>query len=149
MQQKFFAQFDVPLREPPKPKGAALNLAITVGNMEIIKTLLDAGAYIDPSNGLRPLHWSIALNKYEIVEYLIKRGADINARCDTKNPVHVAAEKGHKEILELLIDHNAIIDPRAIHDAIQDALQNRHFEIVKILLDTSAKLYPLRICSPL
>jgi ankyrin repeat protein len=40
----------------------------------------------------------------KVVEYLISKGADIEARFkDGFTPIYIAAQKGHKNIVELLI----------------------------------------------
>ena len=52
----------------------------------------------------------------EIVELLIVKGADVNAKGTVRTkvggvtPLHIAADKGHKEIAELLIDNGADVN---------------------------------------
>jgi ankyrin repeat protein len=43
---------------------------------------------------------------------LLVRGADVNARClrYTRRPIHVAVEKGHRKVVELLLQQGAIKD---------------------------------------
>ena len=51
-----------------------------------------------------------ALHKYipiELVEWLIERGADVNAEQDYGTPVFKHARVGHYDICELLIKHGA------------------------------------------
>ncbi|KAL7551387.1 hypothetical protein ACHAWF_018151 [Thalassiosira exigua] len=65
-----------------------LHLVAISGNSEIAKLLLDKGA--DPDirskweKGLRmhPLSWSTFYGRYEIIELLLKHGADVNADFD-------------------------------------------------------------------
>lgn len=62
-----------------------LHLSALSGNADIVKLLLDKGANPDiRSNweqGLRmhPLSWSTFYGRYEIIELLLKAGADVNA----------------------------------------------------------------------
>lgn len=61
-------------------------------------------------NGTPPLYLAVQLNRLEMALKLIKAGADVN----TGNPVngkasalHVAAKKGHHDLVVLLVEHGA------------------------------------------
>lgn len=58
------------------------------------------------------LHCAIEKGHKDIAEYLISRGADVNAiNDDGFTPLKLAVIRGHREIAERLIEHGAIINP--------------------------------------
>jgi len=108
----------------PDEKGfTPLYWAAASGHRDIAKLLLDKGA--DPNaktktDGLTPLHAAAnhlkGLSKHagclEVVKLLIAKGADPNAKAKhDETPLHIAAQRGHKDIAELLLAAKA--DPNA------------------------------------
>ena len=79
-------------------------------------------------------------NSTELKE-ILGRGADINNVCDRGTAIVVAAERNHKEIVQLLIDHGADINPRGEggDSALLMASRFGYTEIVELLLDHGAK----------
>jgi ankyrin repeat protein len=65
---------------------------------------------IDLTNSLSetPLMLAAINNQLELAQVLIERGADINRKGWT--PLHYAATRGHREMMRLLLDHDAYID---------------------------------------
>src|SRR5206468_1527360 len=82
----------------------------------------------------------------EIVRVFLERGA-LSARA-RKPPLFVAAEKGNREIVELLIEHGA--DPHQVEDgydqdtALRKAAGAGHREIVALLLGLGVREPGLR-----
>ncbi len=64
----------------------------------------------DTPNSLNetPLMLAAIHNQLELAQALIERGADINRKGWT--PLHYAATRGHREMMRLLLDHDAYID---------------------------------------
>lgn len=84
--------------DPNQPDGTGsmpLRIAVGSGYLEMICTLLDAGAKIDAvetSGKLTALKWAARLAAPEIVQLLLKRGADISLDGgDGMNPMHMVA----------------------------------------------------------
>ena len=65
---------------------------------------------IDLPNSLNetPLMLAAIQNQLELAQALIERGADINRKGWT--PLHYAATRGHRDMMRLLLDHDAYID---------------------------------------
>ena len=102
----------------PKPTTAkapdiSIHKAVEEGNIEAVKKFLAAGIDVNAKafiTGSTPLH--IAATK-EVVELLIAKGADVNAKDKyDMTPLHPAAGRGHKEVVELLIAKGADVNAK-------------------------------------
>ena len=112
-----------------------LDLAVVIGDKEVIKLLLDAGAE-------RTLHAEVALGNVEKVKAALEDGADVNlAIVSDYAPqlIHTAIKFEQIEMLELLISKKADVDA-TIGDvsAIHQAVSQRSVELVKVLLAAGA-----------
>jgi ankyrin len=98
-----------------------LHLASYLGNIEIVRLLLNHGADPEAAEGdmgEKPLH-RVARGEYKsqedgvrVAQLLLDRGADINTRRkDDWTPLHLASYFGNIEIVRLLLNHGA--DPEA------------------------------------
>jgi ankyrin repeat protein len=97
-----------------------LGLASFFGHLETVKFLLTKNADVhqlsrDGQFNNTPLHAAIAGDHKEIVEILLKHGANVNARSEGAiragfTPLHVAAGKGNKEIASILLENGADIN---------------------------------------
>ena len=97
-------------------KSISIHQAVFDGNIGAVKQHLDAGEEVDAKDDkfvVTFLHWAAAGGQNEIVELLIAKGADVNAK--TKfggSPLHDAAIGGHKEIVGLLIAKGANVNAK-------------------------------------
>lgn len=100
------------------PDFPALCLAAEVGNMKAIELLLAAGADINERDmfGNSALHWAagwpmnnaIARNRPEVIESLVKHGADVNwVNHDGDTPLHMAVRADLRVNLEKLVSLGA------------------------------------------
>ena len=89
-----------------------IHQAASFGRIEDVKQHLAAGTDVNlVSDGFTPLHIAGWTGTKEIVELLIKNGADVNATHNGGGtPLHWAARKGQKEIVELLISNGANVN---------------------------------------
>ncbi len=73
---------------------------------------------------------------------LLKKGVDPNAEWEGKSPLHLAASKGFKDIVELLISSGANIDADSGYAGtpLQHALKFDHPEVAGLLIEEGANL---------
>ncbi|KAG1446063.1 hypothetical protein G6F55_011699 [Rhizopus delemar] len=142
-------------KDKTKDYSLGLHSACMNGNVGLVKFALDHGAPIDSVvNGFMPLQLAcISDNHIAVVQYLIDRGADVNAQkwpkkhsADKSQAVagatgstalHVACANGCTKIVDLLLRNGARIDVKDKYGSrpIDVAAAKNHVEIVK-LLDT-------------
>jgi ankyrin repeat protein len=96
----------------PDPKGQhSLYLALSEGSLKAAQVLI-SWPKIDVNRlnakGESPLMLAALKGYQELVEQLIKRGADVNKTGWT--PLHYAASSGQLPVISLLIEHSAYID---------------------------------------
>ncbi|XP_044586109.1 putative ankyrin repeat protein RF_0381 [Cotesia glomerata] len=128
--------------------GTALHVAIKQKNLDVVKKLVvSSGADINimPSHiGIvPPLHRAIQSGTYDITEFLVKSGADVNliaykatltfGLCNG-SPLNLAILLINVPMVELLLKHNAIIDQGSneLRSSLQLAVISM-FETLKIL----------------
>jgi uncharacterized protein len=92
-----------------------LGLASYFGYLQIVNLLLEKGA--DPniksnnSYQVNPIHSASAISNCDIVEALLKNGADVNAKQMLGiTAMHTAAHNGNTLLLELLIKYGADVN---------------------------------------
>ncbi|EAX96060.1 hypothetical protein TVAG_265490 [Trichomonas vaginalis G3] len=101
---------------------------------------IEAKGYI----GDTALYCAAEKNMPEIVEFLIKKGANVNySEClSYKTPLHIAADRGNTEVVKILVSHGAnifaenIVSQTPLHCA---TLFDSH-EIAEILISHSANI---------
>lgn len=83
-----------------------LTKAVISKNIAQVKELLSAGA--DPNECIgetliRPLHFAVYADMFEVVEILLEAGADMLAKTiDGETPLDIAKMKKNKKMLQLL-----------------------------------------------
>lgn len=96
----------------------ALSLALWVDEPEIARLLIARGADVNyvpeyQSYGASPLHFAAGFADADITDFLIRKGAYIDARDnDGQTPLHYAAEKGRVETIKILLANKANPDMR-------------------------------------
>lgn len=99
------------IRKMIKKWNKELFLASENGSLSFVKRLIfDTKSYCRPDINFRgpdfktPLYTAASEGHYEIVEFLISNGAQIDIRTLwERNPLHIACIRGHTDILKLLI----------------------------------------------
>ncbi|GFQ77336.1 hypothetical protein TNCT_578431 [Trichonephila clavata] len=93
--------------------------------------------------GFTSLHLAAETGCLEIVNLLLKKGADVNAKTDQLNTaLHLSSFNGYTDIIKALIMNGAEINVHNVNGgtALHNAVENGHENIVGILLEYGAKV---------
>ena len=83
------------------------------------------------------------LAQFDLIQLLMKNGADDNCTCYSGPALCLAAEKGHIEIVEFLLEHGVDVGlifetPNRIFTALHQAARHGHSDIFQLLLKHGA-----------
>ncbi|KAK4880295.1 hypothetical protein RN001_008441 [Aquatica leii] len=106
-------QASIELSPVTNPKQTCLHHAIEAGSDSIVLQILDRGFYLEKlsSRGLTGLMKALHYRNTHIASLLIERGADVNARDESRaTGLHLAATEGLYDMLQLLLDKGVNIN---------------------------------------
>jgi len=94
---------------------SCIHLAVEAGSRRLLLMMLDSGMDVDTRDHWlnTPLHYAANKGNKEIVELLVKKGADVNAVRATVHPetsftpLDIASKDGNREIVDILQSHGA------------------------------------------
>ncbi|OQS00668.1 hypothetical protein ACHHYP_02912 [Achlya hypogyna] len=124
----------------------SLYKAVLAGSNSQVKALLAAG--VDPNgfanaNGATALYVAADMGHAQIVEWLLRAGANINQFPEGgATPLYVAAQNGHGAVVELLLAAEANVN-QARHDGVTPLLtatSNGHNQVVSLLIKAKANV---------
>jgi ankyrin repeat protein len=123
----------------------ALMLAVSKGNIDTVKLILDNGASVNitDDDGASALDWACMVDSPEILKLLLSHGKanlNVNNRRGFR-PIHLAAMSGTLDCLKILVDSGAELHATVSSDATQHANKSAmaiasdrgHKEIVRYL----------------
>lgn len=129
-----------------------LQIAAYQGHVEVLRSLIEAGARIDDGDNGRhsALTTAVQQGKREIVVALIDAGADVNHAARISGPggqlnaLHVAVDREDAAMTELLLERGAAVDGTAdpLTPPLYYAIRRGNRELVQLLLDQGAALNP-------
>jgi cytohesin len=81
----------------------ALRRAIKIGDADAVATLLRSDPNVRLKQGWTPLHLAVKAGQKQIISFLLKEGADLNAQTEMRRtPVDIACEGHRDDIVKLL-----------------------------------------------
>lgn len=120
--------------------------ATAEGHQEIVELLLDHGADPNVINflGRSAIMYASNYGFYEIAKVLLEKGATPNPSREFTNhpPLSAAADKGHLEVVKLLVDHGANVSHKGQDNktALDISMEAGHGDIAKYLRNVMLKL---------
>lgn len=123
-----------------------LTSAAAVGDIEICRILIEAGADLDAPSGqcmrTTALHRALKRNNAECTRMLLEATADPNLVVEGETPLHTACYKSEAlDIVDLLLQFGAHVNPPqdcARLTPLQLAVENGEPDLVQLLLDKKA-----------
>ncbi|KUL89893.1 hypothetical protein ZTR_02763 [Talaromyces verruculosus] len=121
--------------------------AAELGEIEIVRTLIDHGVDVDVTRGnvvrRTPLSLAIRNGNIECVRLLIENGSDLNPAAADKTPIQIACDTYNcsVEMVQLLLESGAYVNPPQDSSrltALQLAVDRRRTDIVRLLLQRKA-----------
>ena len=95
---------------------ADIHLAAYLGDLDKVRRLVEEGADVKEKSkhGIMPLTVAVLGRNLDIVRFLLAHGADVNAEAKDLlgTPLHCAAFRGHKAMVELLIARGANVNAK-------------------------------------
>ena len=138
-----FLRFTASVTNVARSNNTTLNETTPEGTA-LAALLIAKGVEIDArdNNGCTALHWAISQTKYNLAEYLIEKGADVNAIIQNEpgvegaSPLHLAAGRGHIHLVSLLLSKgaNPIARTKGGQTPADVAALYKHEEVLKVLM---------------
>ncbi|XP_072381674.1 uncharacterized protein [Diabrotica undecimpunctata] len=124
---------------------AALHVAARLGQAQVVKVLLEAGANSDQADvdGWTPLRAAAWGGHTEVVELLVKHGCVLDSvDAENRTALRAAAWSGHEEIVKILLQNGASVNltDHEGRTALIAAAYMGHAEIVEHLLNFGADI---------
>ena len=116
---------------------STFNIAIDMGQMELVTYMLDHGADVNfIALGSAPIHRVALSGNTEVMRLLIDRHADVNIQdSNGMTPLHIAARSGGMQAVQLLLASKAQLDMlnRERETSLHQAASQGHIEVVALL----------------
>ena len=120
--------------------------AAALGEKKVVRQHLEKNSELVNSfsaDGFTPLGLAAFFGKVEIVEYLLKKGADPNIAANNQfkvAPLHSACATGNIEIVKILLTAGAYVNSRQMQDVtpLHSAAHAGNAELAMLLLDHGA-----------
>ncbi|SBS89589.1 ankyrin, putative [Plasmodium malariae] len=124
-----------------------IHLATKEGNIELVKTFIKSGTYINSKTRIRkftPLHLSASKGDIDSVKFLVSNNADINAlSSDNETPLWCASISNHLEVCKYFLENGALVNlnlGKKYDSPLHAACMMGNFDIVKLLTEKGADI---------
>lgn len=126
------------------PTITPFNTAVSIGNIEIIKLILNHKDYSkEINNDILCLCKSIQHDHIDIFKMLIPYFKDIDLSQHKPFPIFYSVQNKNPEFTKVLLDRGA--NPRIVHDfnntPLHYAVSSNHLKVVKLLLEHDVDIY--------
>lgn len=124
------------------PFGTWLHIAAQIGDIELMKFLVDVGMDINANEGVpksAPLDHASGEGYLNIVEFLFTKGAKLDVSAPDRNPLFSAILGGHLNIVKFLVSKGIDITVKYTGDTMKDmgayefAVERGQLEIAEYL----------------
>lgn len=122
----------------PEVNGYLVTVAKLKGFTDIIEYLAGKGIKVDTNYDDKALRWASGLGHLDIIELLLKKGANIHANDD--DALRVASFNGNAEVVKFLIGKGANIHATD-NFALKWAIKHGNIDLVEFLLDEGADIH--------
>ena len=132
-----------------------LLVAAKCGDLKMVRSLVDHGTDVNtretkpPYLGRTPLHYASEVGNFEVVQYLLSRGSNLNAQTNIgSTPLHVASENNQRAIAELLLRRGADVNALDKRGApLHLAINRGAFDVVETLINYGADVNASKLFS--
>lgn len=119
----------------------AIQVSAKKGYYDIVKLLLDSGAYKNSNFCGSPLNYAIENKHFNIVNLLLDSNVDVHDGDDQGTPLTLACQKNDLEVAKLLIEKKASVNEYSEAPLIV-ACQYADFKLIKLLIESNADINP-------
>lgn len=117
------------------------------GDVAKVKTMLDKNPKLVKArdgSGMMLLHWATFDGQKDMIDLLLKKGADVNAPGGVRSstPLHMACVSGREEIVKILVENGADVKARnsAGMTPLHLAAEGGHVGIMEFLISKGADI---------
>ncbi|MEI8194630.1 MAG: ankyrin repeat domain-containing protein [Phycisphaerae bacterium] len=120
----------------------ALNNAVGFNKPNVVSLLLDRGADVNAGKPWSPLAHAASQGNLEICRILLAHHADPNGSKPADRPLYLAAQQGHADVVEALIDARAQMEVQNSpgNTALMIASENRKWKCARVLVEKGANV---------
>ena len=128
-------------------KTSDFHTAAWLGDLNQVKHFVEQGTGVNTKDNhfqWTPLHWTAFTGPQDVVEFLLAKGANVNAKDEfNSTPLQYAAVNGHKELVVLLLAKGAKVNATDNWGStpLHAAARQGHLEIIKLLITKGADIY--------
>ncbi|WP_341811169.1 ankyrin repeat domain-containing protein [Wolbachia endosymbiont (group A) of Oxytorus armatus] len=121
--------------------------AVQDGNLNEAEGLVSRNANVNTRDkySWTPLHWAAYKGHLEVAEFLVKKGADVNAASENlygSRPIHIAIENNNKNIIEFLLSKEVGVNDtdKQGYTPLHYAAWRGRLEVARFLIEKGADI---------